>query len=62
MVNLGEAYRKLIGKTVRAARADKQKTVRAARADREKMNKRRCDLHEQMRERRIKDGAIQMGR
>ena len=26
MVNLGEAYRKLIGKTVRAARADKQMT------------------------------------
>ena len=41
MVNLGEAYRKLIGKTVRAARADKQKTVRAARADNEKTKKRR---------------------
>ena len=41
MINLGEAYRKLIGKTVRAARADKQKTVRAARADNEKTKKRR---------------------
>ena len=41
MINLGEAYRKLIEKTVRAARADKQKTVRAARADREKTNNER---------------------
>ena len=68
MVNLGEAYRKLIGKTVRAARADKQKTnkrrtkdeqktVRATRADREKTNKRRCDSHEQMRKRRRKSDA-----
>ena len=35
MVNLGEAYRKLIGKTVRATRTDKQMTVRATRADKQ---------------------------
>ena len=44
MVNLGEAYRKLIGKTVRAARADKQLT-----------NKRRCEPHGQMNNERTND-------
>ena len=34
----------------------------AYRKDEQKTNKRRCDSHEQMRERRIKDGAIRMGR
>ena len=62
MVNLGEAYRKDEQKTNKRRTMNEGRTVRAARADREKMNKRRCDLHEQMRERRIKDGAIQMGR
>jgi len=50
MVNLGEAYRKLIGKTNKRRTKDEQKTnkrrtkdeqmtVRVARADREKMNR-----------------------
>ena len=33
MVNLGEAYRKLIGKTNNERTNDEQMTVRAARAD-----------------------------
>ena len=42
MVNLGEAYRrKLIGKTVRAARADKQKTNKERTKNEQRTNKRR---------------------
>ena len=41
MINLGEAYRKLIEKTVRAARADKQKTNKRRTKDEQKTNKRR---------------------
>ena len=73
MVNLGEAYRKLIGKTVRAARADKQKTnkrrtkdeqktVRATRADREKTNKERTKNEQRTNKERTKDGASRTGR
>ena len=64
MVNLGEAYRKLIGKTVRAtrtdkqmtvraARADKQKTVRAAQADKQKTNKERIKNEPKPKKKRI---------
>jgi len=62
MVNLGEAYRKLIGKTVRAARADEQKTNKRRTKDEQKTNKRRCEPHGQMRKRRIKDGESRTGR
>ena len=41
MVNLGEAYKKLIGKTVRAAQADKQLTKKRRRKDEQKTNKQR---------------------
>ena len=51
MVNLGEAYRKLIGKTVRATRTDKQKT-----------NKRRTKDEQKTKEERTKDGASRTGR
>ena len=51
MVNLGEAYRKLIGKTVRAARADREKTNKRRTKDEQKTNKRRT-----------KDGASRTGR
>ena len=43
MVNLGEAYRKLIGKTNKRRTKDEQKTVRAAQADKEMTNKRRTN-------------------
>ena len=57
MINLGEAYRKLIGKTVRAARADREKTNKRRTKDEQKTNKERCDLHGQMRKRRRKSDA-----
>ena len=44
MVNLGEAYRKLIGKTNKSRTKDEQKT-----------NKRRCEPHGQIEKRRRKD-------
>ena len=39
MVNLGEAYKKLIGKTVRAARADEGKTKEGRTKDEGRTNK-----------------------
>ena len=57
MINLGEAYRKLIGKTNKRRTKDEQKTVRAARADKEKTNKKWYELHEQIKKRRTKDGT-----
>ena len=41
MVNLGEAYRKLIGKTNKRRTKNEQKTVRAARADKQMTNNER---------------------
>jgi len=51
MVNLEEAYRKLIGKTNKRRTKDEQKT-----------NKRRCEPHGQMEKERTNDGANCTGR
>ena len=51
MINLGEAYRKLIGKTNKRRTKDEQKT-----------NKERCEPHGQMEKERTNDGANCTGR
>jgi|GEM_PF-6370967 len=62
MVNLGEAYRKLIGKTVRAAQADKQLTNKRRTKDEQKTNKRRTKDEQKTKEERTNDGASRTGR
>ena len=62
MVNLGEAYRKLIGKTNKRRTKNEQKTVRAARADEGKTKEERCELHGQIEKKRIKEVAIRTSR
>ena len=51
MVNLGEAYRKLIGKTNKRRTKDEQKTNKRRTKDKQKTNKRRTN-----------DGASRTGR
>ena len=62
MVNLGEAYRKLIGKTNKRRTKDEQKTNKRRTKNEQRTNKRRCEPHGQIEKRRTKDGAIRMGR
>ena len=62
MVNLGEAYRKLIGKTNKRRTKDEQKTNKRRTKDEQRTNKRRCEPHGQMEKERTNDGANRTGR
>jgi len=62
MVNLGEAYRKLIGKTNKERTKNEQRTNKERTKNEQRTNKRRCEPHGQMEKERTKDGASRTGR